>query len=334
MRYLTLLAGAFLAVGVFVIGAPRPQAQTFTAPAGGVDAPDPNVPLFFEAASVKPSDPKAGPGAGIRRQPGGRFNTFNTPVRLLITFAYQIQTISWLADRTGLGTPATTSWRKMEGDPPSVRPGTGADHMMLATRTLLGERFKLKVHRETRELDIYALMLAKPDGKPGPALKTASGDCSPEAFAARRGAPPPAPGTGPVCGIQGLPGRIRFGGYPLAFFAQNISNQVGRAVVDRTGLTGNWDFEMKYAAPPPNGPLPPGVELPPSDPDAPDLFTAIREQLGLKLEAHERAGRGARNRQYRDGDRRLGAGSFWRVFTMPPITPIPTMTRAPAMIHT
>ena len=42
---------------------------------------------------------------------------------------------------------------------------------------------------------------------------------------------------------------------------------------------------MKYASPPPNGPLPPGVELPASDPDAPDLFTAIREQLGLKLEA-------------------------------------------------
>jgi len=285
MRYVTVVAGAAIAVAVFLVGAPRPQAQSFAAPAGGVDAPDPNVPLYFEAASVKPSDPKAGPGAGIRRQPGGRFNTFNTPVRLLITFAYQIQNYQLVGGPDWIGNTRYDIVAKMDGDPPAVRPGTGADHMMLATRTLLTERFKLKVHRETRELDIYALMMAKPDGKPGPALKTASGDCSPEAFAARRGAPPPTPGQGPVCGIQGLPGRIRFGGYPLTLFAQTISNQVGRAVVDRTGLAGNWDFEMKYASPPPNGPLPPGVELPASDPDAPDLFTAIREQLGLKLEA-------------------------------------------------
>jgi bla regulator protein blaR1 len=85
--------------------------------------------------------------------------------------------------------------------------------------------------------------------------------------------------------MQVLPGRVRFGGYPLSLFAQLISNQVGRAVVDRTGLTGNWDFEMTYAPPPAQGPLPPGVELPPSDPDAPDLFTAVREQLGLKFES-------------------------------------------------
>jgi uncharacterized protein (TIGR03435 family) len=50
-------------------------------------------------------------------------------------------------------------------------------------------------------------------------------------------------------------------------------------------LSGNWDFELTYAAPPPQGPLPPGVEPPPTDPDAPDLFTAVREQLGLKFEA-------------------------------------------------
>ena len=286
MRYLTFVAGAAVAVVVFV-SAPRPQAQGFSfgAPAGNVDAPNPDVPLSFEAASVKPSDPKAGPGMGIRRQPGGRFNTVNTPVRALITFAYQLQGYQLVGGPDWIGDTRYDIVAKMEGDPPPVRPGTGADHLMLATRTLLADRFKLKVHRETRELDIYALMMAKPGGKPGPKLKTAADNCSPEAIAARRGAPPPAPGNAPVCGIQGLPGRIRFGGYPLSLFAQMISNQVGRAVLDRTGLTGNWDFEMTYAAPPPNGPLPPGVELPPSDPDAPDLFTAVREQLGLKLEA-------------------------------------------------
>ena len=274
MRYLTLLAGAAIAA-----------AQSFSAPAGNVDAPNPEVPLYFEAASLKPSDPKAGPGMGIRRQPGGRFNTFNTTVRVLITFAYQIQDYQLVEAPDWIKNTRYDIVAKMEGDPPPVRPGTGADHMMLATRTLLTERFKLKVHRETREMDMYALMMAKPDGKPGPRLKPAGDQCSPEAIASRRGAPPPAPGTGRVCGVNFLAGRIRFGGYPLSLFAQTVSNTVGRAVVDRSGLAGNWEFELNFAAPPPQGPLPPGVELPPTDPDAPDLFTAVREQLGLKLES-------------------------------------------------
>jgi uncharacterized protein (TIGR03435 family) len=285
MRYLTVVAGVAIAVAVFAL-APRPQAQGgFFAPAGAVEAPDPSVPLYFEAASVKPSDPKASPGGGIRRQPGGRFNTFNTPLRALITFAYQIQGYQLVSGPDWIGNTRYDITAKFEGDPPPVKPGSGADHMMLATRTLLAERFKLKVHHETRQLDIYALMMAKPDGKPGPALKTASHDSSPEEIAARSGAPPPARGTGPICGMQVFPGRVRFGGYPLSLFVTLISNQVGRAVVDRSGLTGNWDFEMRYAPPPSQGAPPPGVELPPTDPDAPDLFTAIREQLGLKLEA-------------------------------------------------
>jgi uncharacterized protein (TIGR03435 family) len=284
MRLLMLMAAAAMAAGVFAAAGPRPHAQGFAAPAGAVDAPDPSVPLYFEAASLKPSDPKAPPGGGIRRQPGGRFNTFNTPVRTLITFAYQIQGYQLVGGPDWIGSARYDIVAKFEGDPPPVRPGSGADHMMLATRTLLADRFKLKVHRETRELDIYALMMARPDGKPGPRLKPAGNDCTPEAIAARRGAPPPAPGQGPVCGIQFFPGRVRFGGFPLSLFANSVSSQVGRAVVDRTALGGNWDFELTYAAPP-QGALPPGVDLPPTDPDAPDLFTAVREQLGLKLEA-------------------------------------------------
>lgn len=282
-----LLATLSVASTLMLVAAPRPLAQSFTAPAGSVPAPDPSIPLYFEAASVKPSDPKnPNQGFSIRRAAGGRFDTLNAPLRGLILFAYQIQNFQLVGAPEWVNTSRFDIIAKMEGDPPAVIPGTGADHMMLATRTLLADRFKLFVHRETRELDIYALVMAKPGGKPGPNLKPASGDCSPAAFAARRGAPPPAPGTPPVvCGIQGAPGRIRFGGYPLTLFTNNLSNQVGRAVVDRTGLTGNWDFQLAYAAEPPRGALPPGVDLPPVDPNAPDLFTALQEQLGLKLES-------------------------------------------------
>ena len=287
MRSVMILIGAAAAFVLMTLGTARPEAQSFSAPAGGVPAPDPNVPLYFEAASVKPSNSNA-PGMGIRRQPGGRFNTTNTPVRVLITFAYQIQNFQVVGGPDWVGSERFDIVAKMEGDPPAVIPGTGADHMMLAVRTLLKDRFKLALRKETRDLDIYALTMAKPGGKPGPALKPASGDCSPEAFAKRAGGPPPAPGGAQpqVCGMMQGPGRIRFGGYPLTLFANNISNRVGRQVVDRTGLTGNWDFELAFAAElPPGGQLPPGVEPPPADPDAPNLFTAIQEQLGLKLEA-------------------------------------------------
>jgi len=282
-RTWTLLLSAGIAV--VTLGTPHPRAQSFAAPAGTVPAPDPNIPLYFEAASIKPSD-TTNPGAAIRRQPGGRFSTVNAPARVLILFAYQIQNFQ-LVDAPGwVGSDRFDIVAKMNGDPPAIIPGSGADHMMLAMRTLLADRFKLKVHHETRQLDIYALTMATPGGKPGPALKPAAGDCSPAAFGGRAGGPPPGGAPPPVCGMQQRFGQIRFGGFPLSLFATGISNQVGRFVVDRTGLTGNWDFELTFAAPPPPvGALPPGVTPPTPDPDLPDLFTAVREQLGLKLES-------------------------------------------------
>jgi uncharacterized protein (TIGR03435 family) len=290
MRKLMLLAGAAAAIGIAVLTAPQPEAQSFAAPAGTVPAPDPNIPLYFEAASVKPSNPDRNPNMiAVQRQPGGRLNTVNTPVRLLITFAYQIQNYQLVNVPDWINNERYDIVAKMEGDPPPIVPGSGADHMMLAMRSLLADRFKLVVHRETREADIYALVVAKPGGKPGPGLKPASGDCSPEAFAARRGVPPPSPGGPPpvVCGMQQGPGRIRFGGFPLELFARGISNRVGRAVVDRTALTGNWDFELTFAPEVlPGQQLPPGAEPPPPpDPDQPNFFTAVQEQLGLKLDA-------------------------------------------------
>ena len=98
--------------------------------------------------------------------------------------------------------------------------------------------------------------------------------------AAARSTPPPAgpDGTPPfICGMQFGPGRVRFGGYPLSLFANGLSNQVGRAVVDRTGLPGSWAFELAFA------PITPGPE--PIDSDAANLFTAVQEQLGLKLDS-------------------------------------------------
>jgi uncharacterized protein (TIGR03435 family) len=249
------------------------------------------APLSFEAASVKPNR-SGDPGTSIRRQPGGRLNAVNMPLRSLVTFAYQIQGFQLVNMPDAAGDERFDIVAKVEGDPAPVLPGSGPDPMMLAMRTLLADRFKLAIHRETRELDVYALVMARPGGTPGPSLRQSSQStldyCTRAMDAARRGGPPPvAPGGAPlsICGVRQTFGRIQFGGFPLSQFANGLAGQVGRVVVDRTGLTGMWDFELTFAAEPPRGPLPPGVELPPIDPDAPSLFTAIQEQLGLKLES-------------------------------------------------
>jgi uncharacterized protein (TIGR03435 family) len=84
---------------------------------------------------------------------------------------------------------------------------------------------------------------------------------------------------------MGTPGMIRMGGMPMSQITGMLTNQTGRLVFDKTNLTGNWDFELTYAAEATPGAVPPGAQPPPADPDAPDLFTAVREQLGLKLES-------------------------------------------------
>jgi uncharacterized protein (TIGR03435 family) len=78
---------------------------------------------------------------------------------------------------------------------------------------------------------------------------------------------------------------MQVGGMPLLSFANMLSGRVQRTVVDRTGLAGAWDFEINFAPESAPIPAPPGVELPPGDPTAPSLFTAIQEQLGLRLQS-------------------------------------------------
>ena len=274
------MAGTALALSTVAISVSRPHAQ---APA---QAPDAIASFVYEAASVKPN--KTAPqGSSIRRFPGGRLQATNMPLRALITFAYQVQGYQLVDDPAWIRNENFDIVAKMEGDPPPVPPGQGPDPHMIAMRTLLADRFKLTVHRETREMDIYALVLARPDGKLGPALKPTTQDCAAMAAAARGGAPPgppPGPNSPVVCGMRGLPGRLVAGAMPMTLLASNLSGQVQRIVVDRTGLSGAWDFELTFAPERPLNP-PPGVEFPPADPNAPSLFTAMQEQLGLRLQS-------------------------------------------------
>jgi uncharacterized protein (TIGR03435 family) len=154
---------------------------------------------------------------------------------------------------------------------------------------LLAERFKLAVHTETRQQPVYELVTSRGTSV-GPGLHPASGDCTARRAAAQAGeqiAPllPPGPGG---CGVSIRLGRIAVGGAPMARLAGALSALTPRLVLDRTGLPGEWDFELTFTPDPAALQLPAGTPLPPpaadADPAAPTLFTALEDQLGLKLQ--------------------------------------------------
>jgi uncharacterized protein (TIGR03435 family) len=280
-----LILGVCLAAGVAIATLP-----SLSASARQADQPQPSASASdgtFEVATLKQN--KSGErGGGIRRLPGGRVAVTNMAARQLVAFAYQLQQYQLVGGPQWLVDDKFDMTAKMEGNPEWGGPGTGKpDPIQLAMRKLLAERFKLKVHTESRDLDAYALVMVKP-GVPGPQLKPSTTDCKALLDKAQRGqlpqGPPPATGVVP-CSIMGNIGRIRFDGFPMSQAATMLNGQAGRPVVDRTGLTGNWQFELTFAQERRLGPEGQGDALPPPDPNLPNFFTALQEQLGLKLES-------------------------------------------------
>jgi uncharacterized protein (TIGR03435 family) len=260
--------------------------RALRAQAPATDAPS------FEVASVKPN----ASGDGFMRigGPPGRFAATNVPLRQLIQMAYEIQPFQleggsgWISsDRFDIVAKTDTS---LTPPVPGV-PGP----LQLMMRTLLADRFKLVVHHETKEQAIYALVLARADGKLGPQLKKSETDCAAMAAAARgRSGPPPAPpapGVRPQCGMMMRPGGMSAGGFPLSQLVASLSANLQRVVVDRTGLTGTFDLDLTWTPDqmpqraPGAGDGPIQFNGVPIDPNGPSLFTAIQEQLGLKLES-------------------------------------------------
>jgi len=237
----------------------------------------------FEAATVK-QNKSGGDTAGIRRSPGGRFEATNISLSALITFAYQLQPFELQGGPPWLTGDRWDVLAKSAGDPPPTPQGTPDAHM-LALRTLLADRFKLVVSRATRDIDVYHMVMARPDGRPGAGLRQSTYDClelQKARDAAARGGPPVTDPNTPerlVCGIRVGPRRVQWGGSPLSQFANMITRLAERRVVDRTGLSGNWEFDITFA----QQAGPPGSDIP-ADPNAASLFTVLQEQLGLKLE--------------------------------------------------
>lgn len=240
----------------------------------------------FDVASVK-LNKDGGPVAGLRRIPGGRFEATNIQLSALIAFAYQLQPYELQGGPSWLDSDRWDIIARMAGDPPPVAPGE-IDPMMIAMRALLAERFKLAVHRDMKDTDVYLLVRNRADGRLGPGIKQSTTDCMAVQMAtdaARRGGPPASNPNTPdhmVCGMRVSVGRVQFGGRPLSTFTSVLTALTQRRIVDRTGLTGDWEFDISFALTP-SGPA--GADTPAPDPNAASLFTVLQEALGLKLQS-------------------------------------------------
>ena len=242
----------------------------------------------FEVASVRQN--LSNDRRTFAVQPGGRLAVKNVAVKDLIAAAFDLADIGALIPDRVLGGPdwidserydiaakASTEFRFAPGGPPK--------DMLVMLRSLLEERFKLVAHREAREMPTFALVVASKDGRPGPGLHKSSVDCDALFAAGQAAAPPPPrqPNEPPPCRLMGGPARTIAAGVTMQQLAANLSNHLGRFVVDKTGLTERFDFNLGWTPDRlPTSAPPPGI--PPVDPNGPPLVTALQEQLGLKVE--------------------------------------------------
>jgi uncharacterized protein (TIGR03435 family) len=254
------LATALLLGALPVTAAPQAERPTQTkAPAPA----QPDAAPAFDAISIKPN--RSGEQGGSSRAQPGRYVGVNVTLMRLVRLAYRpIEEFDggpdW-KDRDHFDIEAVAS-----GNP-------GQPQMLAMLRSLLADRFKLLAHIETRPLPVYELSLARPDGRLGPSLARVAASCPPP------GSPPQTPGPNeaanqPVrCGFRLLDGVLSGAG-TLANLASELS-VAGRRVVDRSSLEGVYRIELRWSP----------ESAAPAAPDAPpEIFTALREQLGLKLQ--------------------------------------------------
>jgi uncharacterized protein (TIGR03435 family) len=217
----------------------------------------------FEVATIRPTGAQT-VGRWIRMQSVDRFEARNHAVRTLIAAAFDLspQAVSG-------GPPWVDSdhWDIQAKTPAEIRPTLHEQMTML--RDLLRERFKLTFHREQKRMRIYSLAIARG----GPKLKESSSspDATPE------GPPPLVFVLSPT--VVRLPARYA----TMSEFASVLQRSpLARPVVDQTGLAGRYDFDLDFT---PDERLWGGILKRPENSDKPDLFRAIQEQLGLRLEA-------------------------------------------------
>jgi uncharacterized protein (TIGR03435 family) len=291
MRRATVTPGVLISLGSFAFGqVPLQSGQSK---------------LTFEVASVRPAAPLSGVEALIFQQRGGpesadpgQISYTNIPLQRLVMMAYgisepyEISAPGWLDDER------YDVVAKL--DPSSTR-----DQLKVMLQNLLAERFGMTIHHETKNLSIYELVIAKGGSKVKEVIETLSPSSAPADTAGRGATDVDANGL-----RQRAPGQIglsmiRLGGpstrfsarqQPISALTQVLQNPLGRTVVDGTGLRGKYDFNLDWtrdARTSANVRNTGGAAVPAPvlgtadsqiDVGPPDLFTALQQQLGLKLE--------------------------------------------------
>jgi len=211
-------------------------------------------PIAFEAASIK-LDRSGEEAIGGGGTVGTEYRVTNIPARVLIEQAYGVRQRSQLVRG-----PSWLSTDRFDIVGKMPRPDLSR---MAMVRTLLAQRFKLVTHTEARQLPIYALVVARNDRRLGPSVHPSN--CV-------SGKQP----DGKPCVMK--PGFGSFSGTGVdipRFITSSLASAVDRPIVDRTGLTGLFDIDLHWVADP---------TAVAATTDAPDIFTALQEQLGLKLE--------------------------------------------------
>jgi uncharacterized protein (TIGR03435 family) len=250
------------------------QTAPQTAPAAGPT---------FDVVSIE----RSGGGVGFRlsERPDGGFNATNYPVANLIARAYPPAVP---VDIVGL--PSWTSSERYDVRTTATRPNVTQEERKAMLRAMLAGRFKLAVHFEEREQPAFDLVLARSDGQLGPGMRPSEVDCVAQAEARRKSAdalagagqplPAQAPTTrsGPIapCSVRTV-GPLMEGDVTMAGLTTLLRQAAGRYIVDKTGLTGTYRVTLEYDRLGASG----GLEAKPDGP--PSVFTAVQEQLGLKL---------------------------------------------------
>lgn len=249
----------------------------------------------FEVAAVRPNR-SGGPALPVVTQPGGRLTVTNLPLREIIRAAYQTEDYRLVGGPDWIRTSRFDIQAKAETELPPFPPPpsfSGLAHpAMPMLRALLAERFGLEVHREVQSLPVFALVFARSDQSLGPQLSRSSTDCD-AVISARRAAQAAgtlqaqAPGQVRPCGFigsveEGLL-RLTADSQSLPQMLQLFSGHAGRHIVDQTALAGLYSFRLQFALS--TSPAAGDGVAPPVVAEAPSFFTAVQEQLGLRLES-------------------------------------------------
>ena len=226
----------------------------------------------FDAASIKRNVSGSDFAEG-GFQPGGRIAAVNVTLRNLVIAAYGMP-----SDRIEGGPDWVNTARFDVVAVGNQNSSVGETREML--RLLLADRFRLTTRTETRERPTFALVPTRSDGRPGPELRATSAECKAKRVSPEDQPPPTAPPDPDdlSCGSIGFRGGLLAGrAVSMTQLANSLSGFAGREVIDRTGLDGFYDFTLRFSSR--------AVSTERTDP--PEIFTALREQLGLRLNAEQ-----------------------------------------------